>query len=158
MWWIHSMVACYYSKTSLSEAKPSSEEEKSYIFTITHSKHNCSILFFTCNSLFYIQWYYTYINLAQLEVPLFIIPQQNCNACSSISLTALEFHFGLMATTAWKVVIPDLPDLSCELKARNSDILPPPLTFVLSIYLRCNSRYLANLKIYIHFQPPSHLY
>ena len=95
--------------------------------SISNSKHNCSILFYTCNSLFYIQWFYTYINLAQLEVPLFIIPQQNCNACSSISLTALEFHFGLMATTAWKVIIPDLPGLSCELKARDPYIVPPPL-------------------------------
>ena len=51
-----------------------------------------------------------------MEVLLFIIWKKNCSACSSISLPALEVHFGMMEAAAWKVIFFRLTDLSCELK------------------------------------------
>ena len=92
------------SETSLSEAKPSSEDWKSYYVQFV--------------SVFQLQPYWG----QELDVLLFIISQKNCSACSSNSLPALEVHFGMLAVAAWKVVFSDLPDLSCEQR----QILWPP--------------------------------
>ena len=57
-----------------------------------------------------------------MEVLLFIIWKKNCSACSSISLPALEVHFGMMEAAAWKVIFSDWPTYH----ASWSQILWPP--------------------------------
>ena len=93
------------SETSLSEAKPSSEDWKSYYVQFV--------------SVFQLQPLWG----QELDVLFFIISQKNCSACSSNSLPALEVHFGMMAVAACKVIFSDLPDLSCE----QCQILWPPI-------------------------------